>query len=164
MIKEFDEIYRLYADDVYRFLLKLSGNQAVAQDILQDTMLKTITSADKFKENCSVKTWLCAIAKNEFYNYTKRCDNKNLTLDEALYVHDEPLERCFTDRLQALELHSIIHRLDEPYKEIFTLRVFAELKFTEIGKIFGKSENWARVTFFRAKEKIINLLETEDLL
>ena len=79
-------------------------------------------------------------------------------------MHVEPLEHCFTDRLQALELHSIIHRLDEPYKEVFTLRVFAELKFSEIGKIFGKSENWARVTFFRAKEKIINLLETEDLL
>lgn len=164
MKKEFDEIYRLYADDVYHFVLRLCRSEQLAQDILQDTMLKAITSADKFRGSCSVKTWLCTIARNEYYNHVKRADNNNLPLDEALSVHGEPVEHCFTDRLQALELHSVIHNLDEPYKEIFTLRVFAELKFSEIGKIFGKTENWARVTFFRAKEKIIDILYKEDLL
>ena len=164
MKKEFDEIYRLYADDIYRFLLKLTQNEAISQDILQETILKAIISADKFKENCSIKTWLCTIAKNEYYNYLKRSDNKNLALDEDLQSHENTLDNYFSDRMQALELHSVLHNLEEPYKEIFTLRVFAELKFNEIGKIFGKSENWARVTFFRAKEKIIGILEKEDLL
>jgi RNA polymerase sigma-70 factor (ECF subfamily) len=164
MKKEFDEIYRLYADDIYRFLLKLTQNEAISQDILQETMLKAIISADKFKENCSIKTWLCTIAKNEYYNYLKRSDNKNLALDEDLQSHENTLDNYFSDRMQALELHSVLHNLEEPYKEIFTLRVFAELKFNEIGKIFGKSENWARVTFFRAKEKIIGILEKEDFL
>ena len=164
MKKEFDEIYRLYADDIYRFLLKLTQNEAISQDILQETMLKAIISADKFKENCSIKTWLCTIAKNEYYNYLKRSDNKNLALDEELQSHENTLDNYFSDRMQALELHSVLHNLEEPYKEIFTLRVFAELKFNEIGKIFGKSENWARVTFFRAKEKIIGILEKEDFL
>lgn len=164
MKKEFDEIYRLYADDIYRFLLKLTQNEAISQDILQETMLKAIISADKFKENCSIKTWLCTIAKNEYYNYLKRSDNKNLALNEDLQSHENTLDNYFSDRMQALELHSVLHNLEEPYKEIFTLRVFAELKFNEIGKIFGKSENWARVTFFRAKEKIIGILEKEDLL
>jgi RNA polymerase sigma-70 factor (ECF subfamily) len=127
-------------------------------------MLKAIISADKFKENCSIKTWLCTIAKNEYYNYLKRSDNKNLALDEDLQSHENTLDNYFSDRMQALELHSVLHNLEEPYKEIFTLRVFAELKFNEIGKIFGKSENWARVTFFRAKEKIIGILEKEDFL
>lgn len=164
MKKEFDEIYRLYADDIYRFLLKLTQNEAISQDILQETMLKAIISADKFKENCSIKTWLCTIAKNEYYNYLKRSDNKNLALDEDLQSHENTLDNYFSDRMQALELHSVLHNLEEPYKEIFTLRVFAELKFNEIGKIFGKSENWARVTFFRAKEKIIGILEKENFL
>lgn len=164
MKKEFDEIYRLYADDIYRFLLKLTQNEAISQDILQETMLKAIISADKFKENSSIKTWLCTIAKNEYYNYLKRSDNKNLALDEDLQSHENTLDNYFSDRMQALELHSVLHNLEEPYKEIFTLRVFAELKFNEIGKIFGKSENWARVTFFRAKEKIIGILEKEDFL
>ena len=138
MKKEFDEIYRLYADDIYRFLLKLTQNEAISQDILQETMLKAIISADKFKENCSIKTWLCTIAKNEYYNYLKRSDNKNLALDEDLQSHENTLDNYFSDRMQALELHSVLHNLEEPYKEIFTLRVFAELKFNEIGKIFGK--------------------------
>lgn len=165
MKKDLDEIYHLYANDVYRFLLRLTQNEAVSQDILQDTMLKAVMSADKFKGDCSIKTWLCTIARNEYYNYLKRSDNKNLPLDEALYVHEEhSIEHCFTDHSQAMHIHRILHRIEEPYKEIFTLRVFAELKFTDIGAIFGKSESWARVTFFRAKEKIILLLKEEDIL
>ncbi len=83
MDKEFDEIYRLYAADVYRFVLKLSQNEAVAMDILQDTMLKAITSIDKFKGECSMKTYLCTIARNEYLNHRKRADNLSLPLDAA---------------------------------------------------------------------------------
>lgn len=164
MKQEFEEIYRLYAEDVYRFLLKLCRNEAIAMDILQDTMLKAITSIDKFKGNCSMKTYLCTIARNEFLNHQKRADNRNFSLDEAFNAaQEESPEHRILDRMQAMEIHRILHRLDEPYKEIFTLRVFAELKFSEIGSLFGKTENWARVTFFRAKAKIIELMQEEQL-
>ncbi len=164
MNQEFEEIYRLYAEDVYRFLLKLCRNEANAMDILQDTMLKAITSIDKFKGNCTMKTYLCTIARNEFLNHQKRSDNRNLPLDEAVHaVQEDSPEHSILDRMQAMEIHRILHQLDEPYKEIFTLRVFAELKFSEIGSLFGKSENWARVTFFRAKAKMIELMQEEQL-
>ncbi len=156
---EFDEIYRLYAADVYKFILKLSGNESLSMDILQDTMLKAIMSIDKFKGNCSVKTYLCTIARNEYYNYISKSEYKNVPLDDAHGCSDESLEVKFCDNEQALQIHKLLHLLDEPYKEIFTLRVFAELKFCEIGSIFGKTESWARVTFFRAKEKILKLME-----
>ena len=94
----------------------------------------------------------------------RRAENKNLPLDEVSDDADENIEHRFSDRFQALEIHRILHELDEPYKEIFSLRVFAELKFTDIGEIFGKSENWARVTFYRAKEKIIKMLKQEENL
>lgn len=162
MKKEFDEIYRLYAADLYRFIYKLSMNEALSMDILQNTMLKAIMSYDKFKGNCSVKTWLCTIARNEYYNIIKSSESKNLPLDEAQNSLTESIENRILDSSQALEIHRILHALDEPYKEIFTLRVFAELKFSDIGAIFGKSENWARVNFFRAKEKLINILKKED--
>lgn len=164
MEKEFDEIYQLYAADVYRFILKLSRNEAVALDILQDTMLKAIMSINTFKGNCSMKTYLCTIARNEYYNYVKKSENKNISLDESIdnCLHNS-IENQILDKSQAIEIHRILHRLDEPYKEIFTLRVFAELKFLDIGSIFGKSENWARVSFFRAKEKIIKLLQKEEV-
>ena len=161
MQKEFDEIYRLYAEDVYRFLLKLCRNETLAEDILQDTMLKAVTSFSSFKGKCSLKTWLCTIARNEYLNHCKRRENKHLPLDEVQLSDGEPLEQRISDRLTAMELHTVLHRLEEPYKEIFTLRVFAELKFEDIGEVFGKSANWARVTFFRAKEKIITIVDEE---
>ncbi len=161
MQKAFDEIYRLYAEDVYRFLLKLTRNETLAEDILQDTMLKAVTSFSGFKGNCSLKTWLCTIARNEYLNYCKRRENRHLPLDEVQLSDGGSLEQRISDKLTAMELHTVLHHLDEPYKEIFTLRVFAELKFEDIGALFGKSANWARVTFFRAKEKIITIMDEE---
>ena len=161
-MKELDEIYRLYAADIYRYILGLSRNENLAKDILQNTMLKAFTSADKFRGESSVKTWLCGIAKNEYLNSLRRRDSKSLPLDEAVNIADENIEHRFSDKFQAMEIHQILHKLDEPYKEIFSLRVFAELKFSDIGEIFGKTENWARVTFYRAKEKIIKLLREKE--
>lgn len=161
-MEEFDEIYRLYAGDVYRYILGISRNETLAKDILQSTMLKAFMTADKFRGESSVKTWLCGIAKNEYLNNIKRSENKNLPLDEAVNAVDENIEHRFNDKFQAMEIHKILHELDEPYKEIFSLRVFAELKFSDIGEIFGKSENWARVTFYRAKEKIIKILQKQE--
>lgn len=158
----FDEIYRLYAADVYRYILSFSRNETLAKDILQNTMLKAFKNINKFRGECSIKTWLFGIAKNEYLNSMRRAENKNLPLDEVSDDADENIEHRFSDRFQALEIHRILHELDEPYKEIFSLRVFAELKFTDIGEIFGKSENWARVTFYRAKEKIIKLLKEQE--
>jgi len=158
--KELDEIYSLYAEDVYRFIYKLSRNESLSQDILQNTMLKAVISFDKFKGECSIKTWLCTIARNEYYNHVKRAESKNMPLEES--AGTETIEDKIFDSQQAFEIHQLLHRLDEPYKEVFTLRVFAELKFSDIGRIFEKSENWARVTFFRAKEKIIDMIDKED--
>ena len=165
MKEALDEIYRLYAADVYRFALGLCRDETLAEDILQDTMLKAVQQIDKFEGRCSVKTWLCTIARNLYLNYVKRADNRNLPLEEAAASEaGEPIEERLSEKLQAQAIHRILHTLEEPYKEIFTLRVFAELKFEDIGALFGKSGNWARVTFFRAKEKIIRQLEQEGSL
>lgn len=162
MNKELDEIYRLYAADVYRYIWGLCRNEALAEDILQDTMLKAVTGFDKFRGDSSVKTWLFGIAKNLWLNHVKRAENKNLPLDEAVNAAGDSLEEQLCNNDQAMYIHRLLHRLDEPYKEVFSLRVFAELKFDDIGGIFGKSGNWARVTFFRAKEKILDIMKTEE--
>lgn len=160
MDKMMDEIYQLYAKDVYRYIFSLCRNHALAEDILQDTMLNAVISIDKFKGECTVKTYLCKIARNLYLNHAKRAEQKNIPLDET-----EPtdsglcIEQLLADKNQVLSIHAVLHTLDEPYKEVFSLRVFADLKFNEIGKIFGKNENWARVTFFRSKERIIAQLK-----
>ena len=163
MNNELDEIYRLYAGDVYRFALRLCHDGALAQDIVQDTMLKAVKSIDKFDGKCSLKTYLCTIARNLYFNHLKRAENRNLPLDDAEEaVSVVSVEQRTLDKLQAQQIHKALHRLDEPYKEVFTLRVFAELKYSEIGALFGKTDGWARVIYFRAKERILAIIEKED--
>lgn len=160
-----DEIYRTYAADVYRFALKLCGDPVQAEDILQDTMLRALEHFDRFEGRCTVKTWLCTIARNLWLNRCARAEQKNLPLEEAANADDgAPIEQRISDRMQAQDIHRLLHDLEEPYKEVFTLRTFAELPFSEIGALFGKSANWARVTCFRAKEKLLNKMEQEGLL
>ena len=161
MKEELDEIYRLYAGDVYHYLLSLCRNEHLAQDLLQDVMLKGITGLDKFRGDSSVKTWLFSIAKNLYLNHIKRADNRNLPIEEDIFPAEDQLEERILDSAQALDLHRLVHALDEPYREIFSLRVFAELKFDDIGAIFGKTGNWARVSFYRAKEKILSMMKEE---
>ncbi|MCR5600237.1 MAG: RNA polymerase sigma factor [Ruminococcus sp.] len=165
MKQEFHEIYEKYSSDLYTFILRLCGNEQLARDILQDTMLKAMTSAENFKGNCSVRTWLCTIAKNLFYDHLKKAENNNKSIEAVSEPASQmSIEACFADRETALHIHRLLHDLDEPYREVFTLRVFAELKFSDIGDVFGKSENWAGVTYFRAKQKLLQLLKKEGLL
>lgn len=156
---DFSELYNVYVDDVYRYMLSLCKNKHIAEDITSETFLKAIKSIDKFKGDCDIRVWLCQIAKNTYYNLAKR--NKYVTeMPNNLQSKDE-FELQLFDKSQSFEIHKILHLLGEPYKEVFSLRVFAELSFAEIGKLFEKSESWARVTFHRAKNKIREAVENE---
>ncbi|MCR5112118.1 MAG: sigma-70 family RNA polymerase sigma factor [Ruminococcus sp.] len=164
MQKEFDEIYRLYSADLYHFILSLCKNESLAMDIMQDTMLRAIENIDKFKGNCSIKTYLFTIARNLYLDTLKKSENQNISSDgtEQEFADGTSFVDRLTDKESALTIHRLLHCLDEPYKEIFSLRVFAELSFREIGDIFGNSENWARTAFFRAKKKLITLMTKEE--
>jgi RNA polymerase sigma-70 factor (ECF subfamily) len=149
---DFEEIYNIYADDVYRYILSLCGNKHIAEDITGETFLSAIKSIDKFKGECNVRTWLCQIAKNTYFNLTKR--NKFISeMPDELPSADD-FEMRLLDKAQAFEIHKKLRLLGEPYKEVFSLRVFAELSFAEIGELFGKTENWSCVTYHRAKKKL----------
>lgn len=164
MDEDFNEIYRLYAKDVYRYILSLCRDSVLAEDILQNTMLKAFDNIGSFAGGCSVKTWLCSIARNAYFDHLKKHDNKNIPLDEGLDSIGGDPEKKAMSRLSAVEILKLVHALEEPFREIFTLRFYGELKFSEIGEVFGKSENWARVNFFRAREKLAQMLEKEDLV
>jgi len=146
---EFDEIYKSHVEDVYKYVLSLCGNAYVAEDVTSDTFLKAMKAIKSFKGDCSVRVWLCQIAKNTYFNYAKR--KKFMTEMPEEMQSDDSVEVKLAEKSQVMEIHRILHRLDEPYKEIFSLRVFSELSFAEIGALFGKSDGWARVTFHRAK-------------
>lgn len=160
-MKELDEIYEKYAKKIYFFLFKLCGNENIAQELMQETFLKAIEKADSFEGRSDVTTWLCRIAKNEYLNYVKRKDNNNLPLEDDQSGADGDIMIHLEDKEAAVSVHKALHALPEPYREVFTLRVMGELSFRQIGDIFGKNENWARVTFFRGKAKLIDKLKED---
>lgn len=165
MDREFHEIYEKYSADLYAFILRMCRNEQLAKDILQDTMLKAMTSADSFNGGCSVRTWLCTIAKNLYCDYLKKAENRNSSIDDVPEpAAQESIEASFADKDTAMHIHHLLHELDEPYREVFSLRVFAELSYSEIGEVFGKSGNWAGVTYYRAKQRLMELLKKEGLL
>ena len=162
-----EELYRTYFDIVYRYIRSVSQDGSLAEEVTQETFFKALKKADQFRGDCDVRVWLCQIAKNTLYDHLKK-QKKQLLGDEKLEKTEsaggELLEEKLAQRSQAMEIHKVLHRLSEPYKEVFSLRTVGELTFREIGMLFGKSENWARVTYYRARVKIREELEYEDYM
>ena len=149
-MEDFDEIYAEYYSQVYKFVLSLCREPALAEEITQETFFKALKSIDSFKGNCKLSTWLCKIARNTFCSYTRK-NSRQVDYPLELIISDEDIEEKFADKETAYAIHKVLHKLNEPYKEVFWLRIFGELSFSQIGVLFGKTENWARVTYYRAK-------------
>ena len=161
---DFEEIYKKHFTDVYRYILKLSGDQYIAEEITSETFLKAIKSIDSFRGDCDIRVWLCQIAKNCYFSYIKKhSDERNGELNEA--VLSLPEEKIISDKIQerseALRVQKILFELGDPYKDVFMWRFYAELSFKEIGMIYGKSENWACVTYHRTRKMIKERLEAD---
>ena len=148
---DFSKVYDQYFRDVYKYALALSKNASMAEEITQETFFKALKSIDKFDGRCKLYVWLCQIAKN---TYISHCRKQNRASLEAEGAREVTLEEHLLTKESAFEIHKVLHRLPEPYKEVFSLRVFGELPFSQIGELFGKTESWARVTYHRARLKI----------
>lgn len=148
---DFEEIYRLYFADVYRYALALSRDEQTAEEVTQAAFVKALTAIDSFRGECRLRVWLCQIARNQ---YLSLCRERRRSTDPASEAGDGGIEEAFADREAAARLHRLLHDLPEPYKEVFSLRTFGELPFSQIGELFGKTESWARVTYFRARQKL----------
>jgi len=153
-VTELEEIYNNYFKDVYLFVYSMSKDRHIAEDVTSETFVKAIKSIESFKGNCDIKTWLFQIAKNSFYSHVRK--HKNLVdIDSVPEQKDDiDIEKSVFSSEESMIIHEILHNLSEPYKEVFSLRVFGELSFKKIGSLFGKTDNWACVTFHRARNKI----------
>lgn len=155
----FDEIFAEYFRVVFKYALSLCRNVSMAEDITSDTFLKAYKAIDDFKGECEIRVWLCQIAKNTYFSLLRKKKSESLLDDVKLKSDCEDLLLDITTKETAIEVHRRLHSLAEPYKEVFSLRTFGELSYAEIAELFGKTENWARVTYHRAKLKL-----QEDLL
>lgn len=157
----FETLYETYFRDVFHFCQGLTGSRVLAEDITQDTFEKAMKSIRAFKGGCDVRTWLFQIAKN---TYISHCRKTGRMLPETEKEQPDPapsMEQRLTDAETAMRIHQALHELPEPYREVFTLRVFGELSFRQIAQVFGRTENWACVTYHRAKRALQKQLGDE---
>jgi RNA polymerase sigma-70 factor (ECF subfamily) len=161
-VTELEEIYNNYFKDVYFFIYSLSKDKHIAEDLTSETFVKAIKSIESFKGNCDIKVWLFQIAKNSYYSYIRK--HKNLIeLDSVPEIKDDfDIEKSVLSSDESMKIHEILHNLSEPYKEVFSLRIFGELSFRKIGSLFGKTDNWACVTFHRANNRIREEMRNDD--
>ena len=163
-MKVTDEVYREYSQMVYKYLFSLTGDAHVAEEVTQETFYQAVRSVDRYDGSCKVSTWLCQIAKHLWYREMERRKRKGtseLTADmESL---EKPVEEQLTLKEEKMELFRKVHVLDEISKEIVLLRVTGAFSFKEIAELFGKNENWARVTYYRAKQKILKGGEKNEM-
>lgn len=156
---DFGEIYLEYFSDVYKYVLSLCVDENLAEEITQDTFFKAMQQIDKFNGSCKLYVWLCQIAKNTYFTHYKKRKRivSDLETDIPNTLYD--LESDYLDKDTARRLHIELHKLKEPYKEVFTLRVFGELPFSQIGELFEKTDSWARVVFYRAKKQLQEVMK-----
>lgn len=160
----FEEIYQLYFKDVYLFVLAMSGDANIAEEITQETFFKVLKNIERFEGRCSVKTWLCQIGRNTYLSYQKKQKHFVMQPDnrgkiESASIQENDVEANYIHRDEARTIYKVLQKLDEPYKEVFTLRILGDLSYTEIGEIFGRKEGWARMTYHRAKLKIKEMIK-----
>ncbi|MBQ9506153.1 MAG: sigma-70 family RNA polymerase sigma factor [Clostridia bacterium] len=150
----FEELYRAYFAEVYRYALALCRHKETAEDVTAETFLKAMRRLGSFRGDCDFKVWLFGIAKNTYYSMLRK-DAKLTGEPPEETAADAPTpEDAVLQSAEAMEIHKALHALPEPYKEVFSLRTFGELSFRQIGELFGKTEHWACVTYHRAKEKL----------
>lgn len=160
--EEFEKIYIRYFNDVFLFLKKLSKDENIAEEITSETFFKAMRSIDTFRGETDIRVWLCQIAKNCYFSHLKK-QQKIIDIDEVEFTDSKStIEEQILNQSDAMQIHRLLHDLAEPYKEVFMLRVFGELSFKQIADIFQKTDNWACVTYHRARNKILSQMEVEN--
>lgn len=159
---EFEELYQTYFSDVYRYILKLSGSEHIAEEITEETFYKALRKIHTFRGECDIRIWLCRIAKNSYTSYLRK-NGRHISIEDAALQDTADSETDLDEQIAAHDdagqIRALLHTLPEPYKEVFMWRVFAELNFKEIGQLFGKNDNWACVTYHRARNMIREKME-----
>ena len=160
-----EEIYKEYSKIVYNYLLSLTCNSEIAEELMQETFYSAVKNINKFRNESNIKTWLCKIAKNKWIDYlNKSKKTSEIAIDEIeeKFLLVNSFEDEFSNKEAVIDLYKKIHNLDEKTREVIYLRIRADLNFKEIGLIMGETENWARVTFYRAKVKLKEEFDNEQ--
>ncbi len=154
-MQNIEQIYKEYFETVNKYLFCLTHNSDVSEELTQETFVKAVKKIDAYQGKCEISVWLCQIAKNLYYDYLRK-NKENLNIDDYLFDlgEEDNLEDKVIEKEEKAKLHKQMQKLDEKTREVIILRISGELSFKEIGTVMNKTENWARVTFYRGKQKL----------
>ena len=158
---DLEKIYREYFTIVYRYILSISRDSLLAEELTQETFVKALQKIKNFRGDCETSVWLCQIAKNEYFQHLRKQNKRKIVDTEDFGTASGP-EKELVQKETQFRIQKILHDMEEPYKEVFYMRTYGEMSFKDIGKLFGKQETWARVTYYRARKKIMEVLGNED--
>lgn len=153
-MQDIEQIYKEYFETVNKYLFCLTQNNDISEELTQETFYRAVKKINTYRGECKISVWLCQIAKNLWYDYYRK--NKKLTNEDEIFNIQEmnTLEEKVISNDEKISLYKKMQNLDEKTREVMYLRITGELSFKEIGVILNKTENWARVTFYRGKNKL----------
>ena len=152
---DFEKVFQENQTFIFRYLMKLCGNESLAEELTQETFFRAYMNLTGLRKEEKLTVWLCQIAKNTYfawYNEQKRLQPLD---DIPVSENTQDIAEAFVEKELSAKAYVCLHKMDEPYKEVFMLCVFGGLSLKDISSLFGKSESWARVTFYRAKQKLM---------
>nr|WP_297300753.1 sigma-70 family RNA polymerase sigma factor [uncultured Oscillibacter sp.] len=156
-MEDMQKVYQQHAQTVYKFLLAQCRDPGLAEELTQETFYQAVKSVDRFDGSCKVSVWLCQIAKHLWFQHLRKQKREAPVLPEDLPESPGPsAEESVLEQEGRMDLLKLVHNLPEPQREVVYLRAFGGLSFREIGDVCGRTETWARVTFYRSKEKLKN--------
>lgn len=159
-----EELYKQNSKIVYHFLYSMCKDEVLSEELLQETFLKAFESLERFDGSCKISTWLCQIAKHLLYQHWNRVNRAFVTeLDEQMITTDNT-ELQAIQRVELADIWEKLQQMPKDMRQVVSLRVMSDFSFKEIGAMMGKSENWARVIFFRAKKQLLKEVNYEDTL
>ena len=163
-MQDMDSIYIKYGKMLYKYVFCLTGNEDITEEIVQETFLVAVKDINKFRNECKISTWLCQISKYIWYKKLKKEKLKKeiplSILENTLYI-EETIEENFLNKEKKIQLFKKLQNLDEDTKNVMYLRIFGNFEYSEIAEIMNKTSNWARIVFFRGKQKLKEDLENE---
>ena len=155
-----EKLYEAFYMNVFSYVMTLVKDHEEAMEITQETFFRAISTEHEFRGESESYTWLCAIAKNLFIDEVRRSKRFEDAPVEEITDGKKSIEEDLADSDSSIRIHKILHAMEDPYKEVFQLRVFGELSFKEIASVFSKTETWARVTYHRARMMIKERMDT----
>ncbi len=156
---EEEELCKMYREIVLGYMMKMTKNKELAEEITQETFYKATLKSHQFKGTCDMGTWLCSIAKNIYFSLLRKKKPIVVQDESACTVPD--FSDAIADHALALEAYRMLHSLEEPYREVLMLRIFCDLQHREIAQLFCKSESWARVTYHRGKQMLCEKMRAQ---